>query len=220
MVRILLTLFIAIISVGCGGPRYVDYFPYHDDGRCKPCVAMLPVVDCAKACLPWDISEELSMGMRYRFMDNAEIFLMNPKKVDAICSNLNSVDFFGRDNSFSQQFCDSEFVVVTEFIEHKVVPYKMGTIDPLYTLRSGKCLSVLMMKVRLKIIDIRGDQPCVIWQEIVQSNHMIPRDGECVNYEKTPWKSQAYCRTPLGMAHQRLICDIVQRIESVTCKAR
>lgn len=219
--RILFTLMIALMTTGCSSaPRYVDYFPYHDDGRSKPCVALLPMFDCTDPCLPWNVAQELTCDMRFRCMDHGELYLLNPNKVDALVGNLKGVDFFDRDLSFAKQFCDCEFLVVMELIEHRQVVYEMGTAVPVYPTRNGKCNSVLSMKVRLKIVDLRCDEPTVLWQEIVHSNHMIPRDLDCYDYEKNCLGTKSYARSPYGLAHQRLADNLVQRIESITCRSR
>jgi hypothetical protein len=57
MLKIVLSFVLSLLAVGCG-PRYVDYFPYHDDGRPKPKVVLLPVVDESTADLPWDVSQD------------------------------------------------------------------------------------------------------------------------------------------------------------------
>lgn len=45
MFQFAISAVIALIMAGCSGPRYIDYFPYHDDGTPKPKVAVMPILD-------------------------------------------------------------------------------------------------------------------------------------------------------------------------------
>lgn len=219
ILRALLTVFLALTAFSCG-PRYVDYFPYHDDGTCKPCVAFLPVKDCSNTQCPWNISEELTQGFRYKIRDNAELYLLSSNKVFDNMKKAGDVDYFSNDISYAKEYSNCEFLVAMELIEHKLVPYEKGTISPLYTIHCHKCNYVLMMSMRVKIIDIRGDKPCVILQEIIRSNHMVSKEYDGFDYNREPWGSGGYCRTPYGLAHQRMISDVVTRIENATWMAR
>lgn len=218
--RSLLMLMIALVVTSCG-PRYVDYFPYLEDGTCKPCVALLPIKDCASGNVAWDLSEEISSIIKYRMRDNGALFLASDKSVEKITSRIGDVNYFGNDLCFTEQFMNCDFIVAMEIIDHSIVPYERGKFSPLYSIASGKCNSVLSIKVRLRIIDVQDeDHPHIALQEIFESNHMIPRESEHLDYSIDPWGSNAYLRTPFGMAHQRLAKDLVDRIESITWAAK
>lgn len=219
--RLFLVIMMAFVVTGCG-PRYVDYFPYFDDGTCKPCVAILPVRDCAKGNLAWDLSEEITSTVKCRIRDNASLFLLSEKSVDKTLGRIPNADYFSRDLSFAREFVNCEYVVVMEIIEHSILPYERGRFSPLYPSSAGsRCNSVLAIKVRLRIIDIRDeDRPCIVLQEIVESNHMIPREREFYDYSRDQWGSNEYLLSPFGQAHQRLAKDLVNRIENITWSAK
>jgi hypothetical protein len=219
MHRLLFAFLVLAFTAGCG-PHYVDYFPYQDDGTAKPCIALAPIADCSKSDLNWDLAEELNCGLRYTSMDNGNIFLLSEKKMAKICERLGDVDYFDKDLSFAAECSQCEFLVALEIMEHRLIPYKQGELTPIYTVRSGKCDNVLVIKVRMRVIDLREETPCVVLQEIFCSNHMIPRDAEKCDYSKTGWGTEGFNRTAYGLAHQRLIDDLVNRIECVTWKAR
>ncbi len=213
MLKIWLCLFLAVVTVGCG-PRYADYFPYHDDGMKKPTVALLPITDHSQSACGWDLADELNQAIRYRIMDNGELYLWPKKEVAAVADSLGNVDYFGKDITCTKQFCPSEFLVVMELIEHNIVPYEKGLISPLYPCRAKSCTCALTMKVRIRVFDIRGECPSIVLQEIFQSNHMIPQEGNCVDYSKVCFGMPAYERTYLALAHQRMARDIAERLES------
>jgi len=208
MPRFLLTLLAFVLLNSCSGPRYVDYFPYHDDGTAKPKIALLPCIDISRSNLPENLSQEFTQGIRYRAMHNGELYLLPDHEIYAITNNLGDVDFFGSEVSFAKKFCHADFVVALELFGHEVTPYSC------MNLASDECFneenpgnSLLKMKIRIKIIDVRDDKPQVILQEIINSNQVIaPNSGTF--------------QTSYGIAHKSCIRDIVERIENVTWGAR
>lgn len=204
--------FIGSIVTGCG-PRFCDYYPYHEDGRSKPAMVILPIQDKSDSGLCWDVAKEVDQYLRYKMMDDGNLYLLTQ-------TPSSTSDHFGNDLSFAQNFPQSEFVVAMEVMEHKVVPYEPGKITPIYPIHNRQCDDVLMMKVRVRIIDVRCEKPTVVLQEIVQSNHMIPRDKGNLDYTSYQWGSDPYMRTPLALAHQKLAYDLVNRIETIVCGVR
>jgi hypothetical protein len=214
-------LFVLGILAGCG-PYYVDYFPYHNDGTRKPSVVLLPIIDRSQAGLCWDLKEELTEEFHCRAMSNANLFFVPDETVVKElrqASKERPIDYFGPDLSFTKFFCEGDFIVAIELIEHQWIPYLPGKISPLYPIKKGTCDRVLAMKARLKVIDIRDKKPRVVLMEIFNSNHMIARNDERVDYRECCWGSDPYTRTALSITHQRMIRDIVSRLEYVLLPA-
>lgn len=219
MLKIFLSLMLSLIAVGCG-PRYVDYFPCHDDGTVKPHIAFIPIIDSSCSGLPWNLSEELTEECRYMFRDNGELFLFSLQEIEGSLSKMGNIDYFGQDISYAKNFPSADFVVVAELVEHQVVPYVRGKIYPLYSTGCRNCNKVLLMKVKVRVIDVRNDEPHIVLQECIQSNHMIPRNQEDINYNINGRGSSSYCTTPYAMAHQRFVCEFVNRFESLIGNVR
>lgn len=189
VIKILLGIFLALIATGCG-PKYADYYPYYDNGVAKPAVALVPVIN--KACLdvPWDLSEELTDSIRYEAMQHGDLYLLSKEQVNADLNRIGDIDFFGRDISFSKQFCGANYVVILELLEHWIKP--------------GPCNCNLIMKMRIRVIDIRCETPRIVLQEVFGGTKLLPRDRE--------W-------TPAN-AHSTLVRDVVNRIESILWSVR
>ncbi len=219
MLRFCLALLLAVMVTSCG-PRFNDYYPYNEDGRSKPMVILLPMIDRSDSGLCWNVAEEIEQNLRFRLMDNGYLYVLPDKAYASALNGVDEADYFGADIDFASNFCNGEFVVAMELMEHCIVPYVPQTITPIYPVYNRSCDNVLMMKLRLRIIDIRCGKPKVILQEIVQSNHMIPRDRDNLDYTSFCWGSAPYCRTPLALDHQRLASDVAARIEKITCTAR
>ncbi len=215
-----LVLLICLCSLGCSR-QYSDFFPYHDDGRLKPVVALIPVIDSSSSGLPWDLSREFTSGIRSRMMRNGSLFLIPQEAVDLCIEPYSKDELLSCNFSYAKLFPNIEYAMVLELIDHHELPYERGKIKPLY-LSHGKDEGavVLQMKMRLKVIDLRQGQPKIILQEIMDSNHMINKEQKEIDYHKFSWGNKMYTATPYGIAHARMVRDIAQRIESMIAAKR
>lgn len=220
MLRIIFSCLFALLVAGCGGPRYVDYFPYHDDGTAKPRVALIPTVDASKSQIPWNVSDELTQGLQYNFMQDGDLYLLSAQEMGPGVKKLDDAELFGPDLSFAKHIRDADFVVITELVQHEVLPFEKGKFYPLYAGKGTLCNFVLAMKVRLRIIDVRYEKPAIVLQELFVSNHMVPKAHDDVDYSKMGWGMDGYKQTPYGSSHSRLIRDLSARIEEVVWGAR
>ena len=212
MRRILSTLLLLLVITGCG-PRYVDYFPYHDDGTPKPRIALISVVDSSGYKLPWNLSREFTQEIKDELVGNGDVYLLSQREMDVDLTKLGTIDFFNKEISWAKCFCDADYAVALEFIEHNVIPYDQMTEDSLCTDKCARHSAVLSMKMRVKIINTRMPScPQVVLHEILTCNQVIPWQRNLVDYETNCWGSENFFATPLGMAHQRLITDISCRI--------
>lgn len=208
-----LLLLMPLLMSGCG-PRYVDYFPYHDSGISKPSIVILPIANTSDANYNWNLAQEIEDGLHYRLMDNARIFVYPTGQTVTTFQKCGNPNLFGKDISFANSFHPSEFVVAIELIDHSIVPYEKGKFTPLYPTHSQMCNYVLTMKLRIRMIDIRGNEPTIVLQEIFQSNHMIPMESDRIDYSRAGFGTQSFKCTPMGIAHQRLINDLSKRLEN------
>lgn len=214
IVRMIFTLLMAVLMASCGA-RYVDYFPYHENGKPKPKVVLLPLGDDTGGCVCWDIANELNTGLSYKVMCNGQLFLISEDEVRNRLEGCNSLDYFTPDLSFSQRFCGADYVVALELIEHDIIPYQRGMCQWFVPPQKYHWRSVLQTKLRLRIIDVHCTTPKVILQEIFTSHYPIPTEKECIDYSRCCWGTDVYPSTPWGKAHERLISELVCRIETV-----
>lgn len=217
MFRIAMLVLCCLTLVGCGGPHYVDFFPYHDDGTMKPRVALVPVFDSSKSDVPWSLSQELTQGMRYKIMDHGDLYLLSREELGPCLSKMSNLNVMGSDFSFLQNFDNTDFVVLMDLFQHEVIPPKKnvkivpGQINPgCYTLN---------LKMRIRIFDIRSCQPEVVLQEIISQECAVPSDIS-KKMQSVPYGSEAFSRTCYGQAHQVLVDKAVRRIEEASWGAK
>ena len=182
MSRILLFLFVSLFTISCG-PRYVDYFPYHDDGTPKPQVALLPVIDVSSVNLPCNLSNDMTTSIRYEIRNSGELYLLSTEEINGALHHLGNIDSFDCDQAFAQQFCEANFIAVIEFVKQEVFP----------CIKEG--MSLLKLSARIKIIDIRCKAPRVISQEIVSNDYLV-----CS--AQLLCESEPYQASSIGKAHR------------------
>ncbi len=226
MSKIVKSLSVALWSIIClclsaCSPQYSDFFPYHDDGTPKPHVALLPIYNETQDIVPWDVSQELTNALYAQLMKSGKLFLPTPKKLQQEMEHVTKKELTVSQN-LTPFLCfqPQHFVVVLELIENKIIPYERGTIKPLYMAAvEPEDASVLCMKVRMKIVDIRGGQPKIIRQEIINSNHMFENKSiaeSIVAHEDR----KNYGLTAFAVAHTRLVRELAEKIERVTSNSR
>ncbi len=213
-------LFFFVLSLFCSvscSTQYSDFFPYHDDGTLKPYVSILPLGDHSNSGLAWNLSEELTGKVRHRLMQDGRLFVPPATQIHKQLVASGAQDLTtSADLAPFLSFQPAHFVVVMDLIEHRIVPYQRGAIKPIYpaNIASDRAV-VLLMKLRLRVVDIRGGQPHVVRQELVESNHVMDKLAmdESIHKRGTP----TYGSTALAMAHARLVSDVVAKIEQLTC---
>lgn len=213
MFQLVMSAFLILIAVGCGGPRYADYFPYHDDGTAKPKVALMPLINSSLCDLPWDFSEEISEGIYYKLMDSGWFYAVSPKEMGAGWAKRNEIDFFSNDFSYARDFSNTDFIVATELIEYSVQPCDPCTLIPKPSFDHHPSNLLMTVRLRLKIIDIRYREPKIVLYEVFKTQYAgIPGT---VNHHEVCWKGEGYCSSYCGMGHERVIRSLAKRLEEV-----
>ena len=123
---------------------------------------------------------------------------------------------FGSDLSWVKTtFPGDDFVVFMEVIEHRE---QLRDTDA--SKRPELSHADLNLALRLRIIDLRKEQPLLILQEIIQDSHFIPRQLTSYNQQQSPWNSEDYSISPVGIAHASLIKELTARVEDYIVLSR
>jgi hypothetical protein len=200
MKRLLLALILSMTVVSCG-PRYVDYFPCHDDGTSKPAVAMLPIVDKTQPCISLSAGEVVSRVIHVEAMNRGELYFINQESMQA--ASIGTVDFFSNnEEALAKSFEEADFIVVQELVSQEFTPYGHGTAPISCSIICYPCETLLSLKMRIKVIDARPRCPKVVLQEIFHQGFYIPN----------PANGDA---EPIARAYRRFGCNLEQRLEQV-----
>jgi len=212
----------ALVAMVCTftscGPRYADYFPYFDDGSSKPYVALVTLPENCETCFPVELADQYDWYLRECIRDQGMLFLDSNKNdyKYRFCRK----DLFGNDLCAYERFQCEDFAVAVDIIEHALYDYSGMPCRDVYTICAGSCKKVLVMKVRLRIIDLQGCQndrvPKVVHQEIFTRRHIMPERDISVRCI-TSCSCDAYVTGAYYTAHTRMLRDLAQRIEEVIC---
>ncbi len=193
---------------------------FHKDGKAKPVVALIPIFDHSDAKLPWSLTEEFTQTIEEKLSKRSKIFLVSDDAVAKMTAGLDERHKpFGTEVSWTKEtFAGNEFVVFMELVDHEMVP--ITNDEFLEEEGDVKTPHELHLTMRLRIFDLRGEQPEIVLQELVQRTHHVPKWLSNVDYTKSGWGKYSFHVTPYGLAHAQFTRAITKRIESYILLAK
>lgn len=191
---------------------------YHDDGRAKPVVAVVPVFDRSGADIPWNLSEEFTSTIERLLSRRSNIYLLDEAGVKKAASFLSETNNpFGKDLSWAPKTFDgNEFVVFLELVTHQLTPHEKGEESE----EAPETTYTLDLTMRVRVVDIREEMPKVILQELVTQSHYIPKLLTHVDYTKNGWGKMSFNITPFGLSHAQFTRQISKRLEDYILLAK
>lgn len=184
---------------------------FHEDGRAKPVVAVASMIDTTSFDAAWSLSEEFTTHLIQQVGQNGDIFVVS-KEDESYVENP-----FGQNlNWMKKEFPEQEFVVFLELVEHETSPAsKVKTNLPPQEVSMN-----LNMAVRLRVIDLRGNEPKIVLQEMVRDSYFIPKTLLPTDYNIAVWGTDDYRKSPMGIAHAHLIQEIANRVSDYVLLAK
>lgn len=189
----------------------------HDDGRAKPKVAILNIIDHSNSCLPWDLSQELTTEITDKLKNQASIFIVSQDELTWEKEpDFEKIHPFKNDNFIKTYRPNAEFIVCIEMINHLLLPskQKQNMAHPNAQTQN------LVIKARVKVFDVRKDEPKLILSEIVTESQIVPWQLSTIDYKKNHFKTNQYKITPIGLSHKRLIHTITNHIQDYVLLAK
>lgn len=192
----------SFFTVGCT-PVYNTAQLYKSGSKTRGITLMLPVTQSTRSILTsshnqWDLSEEFSCEIARRLGLSSKLYLLNQNVSSSIAEAFNSPS--GKvDHSLASQIFPAEFVIATEILEQSIPNNESEPI----------CLSA-----RVRVFDVRKNCINMVYQEIIETKQTQTGIGlDNVLH----WTHKNFESTPLGLAHSRLIKEMVARVEGYIC---
>lgn len=205
-----LCLFLTAITSCSSRTNQETMTRFHDDGRAKPIVAVVPVIDRTTDQYPWNLSEELTYALYNRIVKRNTLWIDSIAEIARFKNRVQINDPFQANELkwAKQAFHEHEFLVLTELVEHDIhpKPSQNRILDRL----TPSC--ELEMCVRIKVIDLR-EEPKLILDEVIRQVHSIPKIKDQSEQLQDKWKQKTYAVSPLGFAHLSFSKEIVYRVE-------
>ncbi|MBP9840875.1 MAG: hypothetical protein KBC64_00440 [Simkaniaceae bacterium] len=207
-------ILVLITLVGCYQSNKEVGELYHDDGRVKPRVALLPIYDRSGEEFAWSLSDELTHAIYQRIVNRGSLCIADLVEMKKAMPNMNP---FGHEFGWlKKSFPEQEFIVFSELVEHNIHPKQSHS--SFFDKLTPSC--ELDMTIRLRIFDLRGDSPEIILQEIIRQTHLIPKQEAITDQDPGKWKHKTYAVSPLGFSHYQLSKEMVSRIEDYILLAK
>jgi hypothetical protein len=199
----------AALSFGCKNSSS-EQARYFDDGRLKPSVVVVPVIDSSGQNWEWSLSEELTHSLKEKLLRHGKLYLADDAKAKQVYHQLGSVhNPFSSHLEWVKQSCPKEdFAVFLELIEHEEVPLLSRTGDD-----PARCPSQFNISLRIRVVDLRSTQSKIVLQEILHDQHHIPKQFTKFHFHQESWGKQGFPFSPIGLAHAQLIREVSSRIE-------
>jgi hypothetical protein len=202
-------LLLLLATTACHKNTNDEITKYHEDGRAKPIVAIIPVIDSTTYEGLWSLSDEFTTTISNQVAQTNNIYLQSMEYLKSITNNDNP---FQEDLSWVKEtYTSNEFVAFVELVEHENVPT---------TKNVAKSSSNLNMAIRIRIIDLRNIQPKVILQEYVSDSYYISKNIIPTDYKTSGWGTNDYNLSPMGIAHNQLAKKVAQRISDYILLAK
>lgn len=203
-----------LIIVLCGGctTHHSDFFPYADNGTKKPSLTLVPMYDGLEGSSGEEFSNQISHSIYNQIRSTGKLFIPPQEKMYKVLATFPEKNLFANTQLKAfKRFAPTDYVCAMELKEYRILPYKRGAFKPLYLANlPDEVARVLAIEIKLKIVDIRGEAPRIVRQEIVRSNHMISKDAfedpSCLTHSSS-----------LEQVQSRLARDLTEKIEETLC---
>jgi hypothetical protein len=215
------SVFISALTIlflsSCNYSNKQELETVYQDGRGKPHLTILQVVDSSQNTLPWDLSHEMTSILESQIKAFGAIYLEDQEQISTdleytqlakkIIRNPNEIDAV---NS------KTEFLSIVEIIDHQqqAIHDKKNLAHPEATAQ------LLTIKARVKVYDLRKAIPSLVLSEIINHESTIPWQMTKVNYKKNHYMTKQYLVTPIGLAHKQLMHKTAKRIHDYVLLAK
>lgn len=197
-------------TAGCQKDSQNQQSAMHSVSKTKPLVALFPIIDNTHSeQYRWNLSDEFTSSI-YSCLAQGPLYLESMPKVRELVKKCKEApNPFGANISWIKKIFNKEqFVVFLELVQHEeVLIRKFKEMDP------KSCDADLKLCMRVRVFDLRAEEPRIILQELIDDSHFIPRNFTRINFQHVPWGDDNFNFSPLGLAHWEFVKEISTRIE-------
>lgn len=179
---------------------------YSADGKPKPHISLVPMIDHSESSLSWNVSEEITTGLESRVAEKGFLLIDDARKVLQTTGRLTPEhNPFAENIMWMKSMFNTQYVAFMELLDHQEIPIHSGN--------DSDSPANLKIALRLRVVDLRGEAPRVILQEILHANHYVPKQFTKAMFGHVYWGHEVYSISPTGVAHSQLIREIASRLE-------
>lgn len=202
-------LSLAVFTSGCGKDNESNQTSSAVRSRsAQPVVAIVPIIDRTENNdASWNLSNELTTILSRKLAQKEKLSLTSAQKVQASAKKITgNLDPFAPNISWVKNaFQGNDFVVFMELLKHE-----QTFVNPASPQHSAADLNISM---KIRVVDLRGDQPRIVLQEIIDDSQHLPKQFTKANFRQIPWGEDDFHVSPIGIAHIKLVKELSSRIE-------
>ncbi len=210
---------LTLLAFGCQSNKQEEITRFHEDGRAKPTVVLVPMIDSTSYDIPWSLSDEFLSLVQNDIEQLGELYLL-PKEEYESAKTKGESPFATDLGWIKEAFASNEFIVFTEMVEHADIPANLQNNEMGSLADFQETSYNLNMKLRVRIIDNRGARPKVILQEYITNSYFVPKNLIRSDYNKVIFGTTEYNSTPMSIAHTVLASELVKRISDYILLAK
>ncbi len=201
-------LVLLALAAGCVSAPTAPQAP-----RCRPQIALVPVINGTNVKLPWDVETELTDDILDCLMCEGAFWVSPYNQYECALEQTKGRDYFGIDLSFANHFSHNDFLVIVELVEHEMKPYRREEYPDLMVSHTPDRHQVLALSARIRVIDLRFEEPAIVRQEIVETYKLVSPKAAKVCYDGLNDLVPEYSNTPLARGHKELAALVASKIE-------
>jgi hypothetical protein len=201
------------LFVSCGR-SYTDTSLYEKTGQIKPTVAVLPcIVKENEIDVSWDLSQEFTEELRRRVFESPKVYLEKGDETIEVAKALLTPNPKLLPTAPLKELEHADFVLVTEIVEQRQTPYGFPSLQEHkgHLEESG---AILALTMRVRVIDRRHGTAKVVLQELMETKQVVAKPYLQTDYQRVKWGTEPFLHTPLGMAHSKMLREVVAHVES------
>jgi hypothetical protein len=215
-----IAILICCVSVTSCGRSCSDTCLYEKTGQIKPTVAVMPcLVKNNEVEIGWDLSEELTQELRRRVFESPKIYLERGNETVQLAKALSTPNPKLIPSAPLKDLDYADYVLVTEVVEQRQTPYGFPSLSE----QKGhleELGAILALKLRVRVVDCRNGEPHVILQELMETSQVVAKPYLQTDYQRVKWGSEPFMHTPLGMAHSKILREVVAHVENYIVATR
>lgn len=210
----IVSLFVFTLSSCTTQSSKVQSYRYHENAKQKPIAALVPLIlKDQNQKISWDVTQEITSQVQKRLVNRSKVYLNPVYLSDHLKNKIKSSDLVSLQKQDLQELkAQNEFVIFMELIEHKEL--SASQFDEIVAVDvEEETVKYLSVKVRLRVFDLRPEEPKVLLQEILTYKQFIPHVERDIDYSKVVWGGDSYSASLYGRVHTKLERDLARQIE-------
>lgn len=165
-------------------------------------IFLAPVINSSGEEFPWDLSQEFTAQIANELLQGGKFHLVREGRKEHL--NLKNNPFGSDITWMKNSYNSAEFVCFVEILQHEENANKTRPI-------MNSASEVLELTARLRVVDLRGQAPKLVLQEVFKQSQFVPEQYTSDKFKAPAPELIHFSMSPVGIAHQKISREIAKR---------